>query len=78
MNRRTGRSHAWEGLNVRLQVVDEDLQAARHDFSVDLIVTPTQIITCGPPRRPEGLYWNDLSDDTIAAIPVLAARRRRA
>jgi 5-formyltetrahydrofolate cyclo-ligase len=58
-----------------LQVVDDDLPETRHDFSVDLIVTPTRTITCGPPRRPEGLYWQDLDDATIGTIPILAARR---
>jgi 5-formyltetrahydrofolate cyclo-ligase len=59
-----------------LQVVDEDLPETRHDFSVDLIVTPSEIITCRPSRRPEGLYWDDLDPDTINEIPILAVRRR--
>lgn len=59
-----------------LQVVDDALPESRHDFSVDLVVTPTQVIRCGPARRPEGLYWDDLDEATIAAIPVLASRRR--
>jgi len=45
-----------------------------HDFSVDLIVTPDEVIECEPPRRPTGLYWNNLTAAKIAAIPVLAAR----
>jgi len=57
-----------------LQVVDEALPETEHDFSVDLIVTPGEVIDCGPPRRPGGLYWGHLTEDTIAAIPVLAAR----
>lgn len=58
------------------QVVDDDLPETEHDFSVDLIVTPDQVIECGPPRRPPGLYWDHLSPEKIAAIPVLAARTR--
>lgn len=57
-----------------LQVVDDDLPETEHDFSVDLIVTPDEVLTCGPPRRPEGLYWEHLDKQKIAAIPVLAAR----
>ena len=57
-----------------LQVVDEALPETEHDFSVDLIVTPGEVIECGPPRRPGGLYWEHLTEDMIAAIPVLAAR----
>jgi len=60
-----------------LQVVDYDLPETRHDFSVDLVITPTRTITCGPPRRPEGLYWPDLDDATISTIPILSAQRAR-
>jgi len=58
----------------RLQVVDEAIPETEHDFSVDLIVTPGEVIECGPPRRPHGLYWQHLTPATIAAIPVLASR----
>src|SRR6266567_1670269 len=57
-----------------LQVLGEGLPETEHDFSVDLIVTPDEVIECGPPRRPGGLSWGHLTDDKIAAIPVLAAR----
>jgi 5-formyltetrahydrofolate cyclo-ligase len=46
-----------------------------HDFRVNFIVTPKQIIACGPPKRPHGLSWETLSNETIAAIPALAAHR---
>ncbi|MBL7491522.1 5-formyltetrahydrofolate cyclo-ligase [Frankia sp. AgB1.9] len=58
-----------------LQVLDEELPASRHDVSVDLIVTPTQVIACRDAHRPTGLHWDDLTDDTIAEIPALATRR---
>jgi 5-formyltetrahydrofolate cyclo-ligase len=57
-----------------LQVVDDVMPETEHDFSVDLIVTPDEVIECEPPRRPSGLYWNNLTAAKIAAIPVLAAR----
>ncbi len=57
-----------------LQVIDEPLPETEHDFSVDLIVTPEEVITCGPPRRPHRLLWEHLSRETIDAIPVLTAR----
>jgi 5-formyltetrahydrofolate cyclo-ligase len=63
-----------------LQVIDEPMPETEHDFSVDLIVTPSEVIACEPQRRPTGLYWNNLTPATIAAIPLLAARaaaRRR-
>ena len=57
-----------------LQVVDDAMPETEHDFSVDLIVTPDEVIECEPQRRPTGLYWNNLTAAKIAAIPVLAAR----
>jgi 5-formyltetrahydrofolate cyclo-ligase len=57
-----------------LQVIDDAMPETEHDFSVDLIVTPDEVIECEPPRRPTGLYWNNLTAAKIAAIPVLAAR----
>ncbi|KWW98679.1 5-formyltetrahydrofolate cyclo-ligase [Carbonactinospora thermoautotrophica] len=57
-----------------LQVVDGPLPETEHDFSVDLIVTPDEVIECAPPRRPRGILWDHLSAEKIAAIPVLAAR----
>ncbi len=57
-----------------LQVIDEPMPETEHDFSVDLIVTPDEVIECEPQRRPSGLYWNSLTAAGIAAIPVLAAR----
>lgn len=57
-----------------LQVISEALPETEHDFSVDLIVTPDEVIECGPPRRPGGLYWEHLTAEKIAAIPVLATR----
>jgi 5-formyltetrahydrofolate cyclo-ligase len=57
-----------------LQVVDESLPETGHDFSVDLIVTPEEVIKCDPPRRPSGVVWEDLDREKIASIPVLATR----
>ena len=57
-----------------LQVVDESLPETGHDFGVDLIVTPDEVIACESPRRPSGLVWEDLDPEKIAGIPVLARR----
>jgi 5-formyltetrahydrofolate cyclo-ligase len=56
-----------------LQVVDEPLPETVHDFRVDLIVTPDQVIWCGEPRRPPGILWEHLHQDKIAEVPVLVA-----
>ncbi|GGO19558.1 5-formyltetrahydrofolate cyclo-ligase [Microbispora rosea subsp. aerata] len=60
-----------------LQVVAGDLPETDHDFRVDFIVTPDEVIACGPPRRPRGLYWDSLPQEMIDAIPALATRRQR-
>ncbi|MDT0309679.1 5-formyltetrahydrofolate cyclo-ligase [Streptomyces sp. DSM 44917] len=58
----------------QLQVVEEDIPETPHDFSVDLIVTPDEVIRCPERRRPSGILWDDLTAEKIAGIPVLAAR----
>ncbi|WP_017624728.1 5-formyltetrahydrofolate cyclo-ligase [Nocardiopsis chromatogenes] len=55
-----------------LQVVDDDIPESAHDFAVDLIVTPEELIPCPRRQRPAGVVWENLTDDKIAAIPVLA------
>jgi hypothetical protein len=49
-----------------------------HDVPVDVIVTPDRVIDCRPlhgPRPQIRIRWEDLTDDKIAAIPLLSARR---
>jgi 5-formyltetrahydrofolate cyclo-ligase len=49
-----------------------------HDVPVDFIVTPERVIDCRPHRgsRPAaGICWEDLTEEKIAAIPLLAAQR---
>lgn len=59
------------------QVVDEAIPESDHDVSMDLIVTPEEVIPCPPRRRPSRITWNALGDDKINAIPVLKALRER-
>ena len=58
-----------------LQLVDGELPETAHDFRVDLIVTPDDVIRTPAPRRPHGILWDHLDDTKIAVIPVLADRR---
>ena len=58
-----------------LQILDEELPETAHDFRVDIIVTPDDVIRTDARRRSPGVIWEHLDDDTIEAIPVLAARR---
>ena len=58
-----------------LQIFDEDLPETEHDFRVDRIVTPDEVIVCPGSRRPRGILWDHLDEGKIAAVPVLRARR---
>jgi 5-formyltetrahydrofolate cyclo-ligase len=60
-----------------LQFLDEDLPETEHDFRVDLIVTPDEVVRTTAPYRPPGILWDHLDDEKMAAIPVLAERRAR-
>jgi 5-formyltetrahydrofolate cyclo-ligase len=49
-----------------------------HDVPVDLIITPERVIDCRRahgPRPAAGICWDDLTEEKIAAIPLLAAQR---
>ena len=52
----------------RVQVVDDELPETEHDFSVDLIVTPDDMIRCTPPRRPSGIVLSHLTSAKTASM----------
>ena len=58
-----------------LQLLDEELPETTHDFRVDIVVTPDDVVRTGARRRSPGIIWDHLDDETIDAIPVLAACR---
>ncbi|MFL5974932.1 MAG: 5-formyltetrahydrofolate cyclo-ligase [Solirubrobacterales bacterium] len=60
-----------------LQLLDEQLPETAHDFRVDIVVTPDDVLHIDARRRSPGVLWEHLDDETIAAIPVLATRRAR-
>jgi 5-formyltetrahydrofolate cyclo-ligase len=63
-----------------VQVVDAGrIPMTAHDVRLDLVVTPERVIECrrsggGGRRRPSspGVHWAELTDEKIAAIPLLA------
>ena len=57
-----------------VQMLDENLPETKHDFRVDVIVTPDEVIRCRRAHRPRGIVSSHLDRDTAAAIPVLAGR----
>jgi 5-formyltetrahydrofolate cyclo-ligase len=47
-----------------------------HDVPLDLIVMPDEVIVCDDGRiRPKGIVWEELTEEKIAAIPLLATLR---
>ncbi len=49
-----------------------------HDVPLDFIVTPERVIDCRTrhaPRQAASICWDDLTEEKIAAIPLLAAQR---
>lgn len=59
-----------------LQVLGTGLPETEHDFRVDLIVTPDEVIRPGRRARPPGVTWEHLDEGKIEAIPALAAMAR--
>jgi 5-formyltetrahydrofolate cyclo-ligase len=58
-----------------LQLLDEELPETEHDFRVDRIVTPDEVVRTRRRRRPRGILWDHLDDEKIDAIPVLRRAR---
>jgi 5-formyltetrahydrofolate cyclo-ligase len=55
-----------------LQIVDEDLPETDHDFRIDFIITPDEIIpTHQKGGRPKGIIRDHLTEQKISEIPIL-------
>ncbi len=55
-----------------LQILDEDFPEAGHDFRVDYIVTPLEVISIKRKGdRPKGIIREELPQDKIGNIPIL-------
>ena len=54
------------------QLVDEEIQPSDHDVPIDHVFTPERSVrTSAPQSKPRGIVWDKLSDEQIAAIPIL-------
>lgn len=55
-----------------LQIAPE-VPVIEHDFALNFVVTPEEVITCRPTHpRPKGIYWDLLDPEKIGQVPVLA------
>jgi 5-formyltetrahydrofolate cyclo-ligase len=54
-----------------------EIPTTEHDIHVDVIVTPERVMECKRPRRYQAprLRWDDLTEEKIAAIPLLQRLR---
>lgn len=59
-----------------VQLLDEELPEADHDFRVDLVVLPDEIVRTPGGHRPSGIIWSDLDAEKQATIGVLRDRAR--
>ena len=58
------------------QVMEPDLiPLTAYDVRLDLIVTPDRVIRCPGRTRTPRLRWEELTEEKIASIPLLAALR---
>jgi 5-formyltetrahydrofolate cyclo-ligase len=60
----------------RCQILESGaIPLTEHDFGLDLIVTPDEVIRAHTSiRRPPGVLWDHLDDEKRLSIPVLARR----
>jgi 5-formyltetrahydrofolate cyclo-ligase len=61
------------------QIVDRGrIPLTPHDVTLDLIVTPERVIRCrSGSRGTASIRWDELTDEKVAAIPVLRSLRGR-
>ncbi|MDQ7801444.1 MAG: 5-formyltetrahydrofolate cyclo-ligase [Armatimonadota bacterium] len=60
-----------------LQILTDDLPETEHDFRVDLIVTPEEVLRTPAGPRPPGILVGHLTARKVEAIPVLRDLLRR-
>jgi 5-formyltetrahydrofolate cyclo-ligase len=61
-----------------LQVVADDIPMTKHDVFLDLIVTQNRILNTTHTGKPEGILWDELDEEKMAAIPILKRVKLRA
>lgn len=59
-----------------VQVVEESVDLQRHDVPVDIVCTPTRTVRTDAGGKPSGIFWDDLEEERIEEMPVLASMRR--
>ena len=58
------------------QVVDEQVPYAAHDVTVDIVVTPSEVVRCRPLPKPAGLVWDRMPREFAATRPYIKEVRK--
>ena len=59
-----------------LQILDQPIPMLEQDITIDILISPDEVVeTSHLVSQPEGIYWHLLSEDKIAAIPILKQLR---
>jgi 5-formyltetrahydrofolate cyclo-ligase len=58
------------------QVVNEPVPYAEHDVTVNVIVTPSEVVRCMPRPKPAGLVWDRMPREFAATRPYINELRR--
>jgi 5-formyltetrahydrofolate cyclo-ligase len=59
-----------------LQIMDQPIPMLEQDITMDFLISPDEVVeTSHLVSQPEGIYWHLLSEDKIAAIPILKQLR---
>jgi 5-formyltetrahydrofolate cyclo-ligase len=62
-----------------IQLLDEKLPETEHDFRVDLVATPGEVVRVPRSdglRGPAGILWSHLDEMKISAVPILSDLRK--
>ena len=56
----------------------EDFPTDEHDVPLSIIVTPDDVTSVSNPRpAPDGIRWDELPDNALEEMPVLAEVKKR-
>jgi 5-formyltetrahydrofolate cyclo-ligase len=59
-----------------LQILDQPIPMFEQDITVDILISPDEVVEISHlVSQPDGIYWHLLSEDKIAAIPILQQLR---
>jgi 5-formyltetrahydrofolate cyclo-ligase len=58
------------------QVVQDQVPYSEHDVTVNVIVTPTEVVRCRPLPKPAGLVWDRMPREFATTRPYIRDVKR--